>query len=391
MARGAENSLSQLRQANLELVLANLVQQGPAPQALLAKRTGLSASSISNLIKILKEQGQVETIPTVYSGRSALEVRLLAKPGRILGIHLDEHRTAISLLDHSPAVIWERCVNRLPEESQSDYIQRCSEEIHQLLAFDQITFKDLSGIGVAIPAPVDENRIQVLAQDFFQGWELDQAIDQLTSQFGCPVGLENDATAAAISYRFFMPPSLGDSYVGIIVDKGIGAGLYLKGRIFTGYQGIAGEIGHVLVNEGKEICRCGNTGCLETEASVDAVLRRAQRIGQDFDSLIELLERIESGNLAVRRLVEDAGRTLGWALVSLVNILNPKNIILSGSELAVHPLYVNAARDILERSVAISEEKRTKIQAASDWKYVSARGAAITSVPELHLRFVGSM
>ena len=117
----------------------------------------------------------------------------------------------------------------------------------------------------------------------------------------------------------------------IKVSDGIGAGLVLNGRIYRGADGAAGEIGHTTIDDSGVLCRCGNRGCLETVVSVPAILRLASPIFGAEITIADLIDQARSGNTGALRLLEMEVATWESALSNMVNILNPRAVILGGT------------------------------------------------------------
>ncbi len=115
------------------------------------------------------------------------------------------------------------------------------------------------------------------------------------------------------------------------MSNGIGAGLIVAGRLFRGAGGTAGEIGHTILDETGDICRCGNRGCLETYAAGPAIVELLRRsLGEDL-TLETVLARAAEGEAGCRRAIADAGRHVGTAAANLCNVLNPQRIVVGGS------------------------------------------------------------
>jgi predicted NBD/HSP70 family sugar kinase len=145
-----------------------------------------------------------------------------------------------------------------------------------------------------------------------------------------PVQVDNDANLGALAEVTF-GAAVGARYaVYVSIASGIGAGIVVDGRPYRGARGIAGEIGHLLIDADGRICRCGNRGCLETVASGPALreLMRASR-GQDF-TVGQVLDLAVAGDPGCRRAVADAGRSVGRALASVVSILGPEVVVVGG-------------------------------------------------------------
>ena len=130
--------------------------------------------------------------------------------------------------------------------------------------------------------------------------------------------------------------------------SGVGAGLVLGGRLHRGVAGMAGEVGHVLAREDGTVCRCGSRGCLETEVSTQRLLDLLRPVYSGELDLAGLLDLDARGETAVRRVLTDAGHTVGRVLAGLCTTLNPSMIVVGGS-LGTSPTLVKAIRDGVDR------------------------------------------
>jgi predicted NBD/HSP70 family sugar kinase len=124
----------------------------------------------------------------------------------------------------------------------------------------------------------------------------------------------------------------------------------LNGRLYRGTEGLAGELGHVLVDADGPVCRCGNRGCLETVAGTDALaelLRRSH--GDDLDGRT-IVRLAHEGDLGCRRVLADAGRAIGRTAAMLVNVLNPELLIVGGELAPAGDLLLDGVRESLDRA-----------------------------------------
>ncbi len=143
----------------------------------------------------------------------------------------------------------------------------------------------------------------------------------------------NDSQATAIGeYVYGGGHNPDENLVVVNVKQGVGAGILINGRLFQGDGGGAGEIGHVVVQENGDLCRCGKRGCLETVASAHAVVKRfqARSGGKSAKTLEQVQAAFEAGDEAAREVVLEAGHVLGNTLGNLIGTLNIQKIVLTG-------------------------------------------------------------
>jgi len=161
--------------------------------------------------------------------------------------------------------------------------------------------------------------------------------------------VDNDANLGALAeYTAGAGRGVSD-IVYLKLASGIGAGLVLDGRLHRGVTGIAGEVGHVRSNPDGRVCRCGNRGCLETVAAAPALVELLRvSHGEELTSA-DLLRLAEQGDVGVRRVFADAGRSVGEAIAPLINAVNPGLVIVGGELSAVGEPLLDGIRTSVER------------------------------------------
>jgi len=226
-------------------------------------------------------------------------------------------------------------------------------------AYDQATMRSmahgllsqapgkLAAIGVSFGGPVDAQRGLVRLSHHVPGWEETPLRQMLESEFGVPVAVDNDANVAAFGEWRFGAGQGATSLLYVTVSTGIGGGWVLEGRVWSGADGMAGEIGHVVVNPGGRPCVCGKQGCLEAEACGPALAAKARArlaadpaagpvlaglAGGNPDAVTgEMLARAAAAGDPLALAVLDEGATmLGAGLGGAINLVNPQRVVLGG-------------------------------------------------------------
>ncbi|GAM10044.1 glucokinase [Geobacter sp. OR-1] len=216
--------------------------------------------------------------------------------------------------------------------NRAAFISQLSENI--LLLSDKAVALNagMLGVGIGMPGLISPSGeiFSSVNLSYCEGLNLATELQSLT---GLPVVTVNDANAAAFGeYRFGAGRSLR-TFIMITIGTGIGGGIILDGRLWSGADGFAGEFGHLTVVPGGRGCPCGNNGCVERYASATAILATAREQGMlsSPDASVETLAAMSAaGDLMATKLFEDAGRYLGSAAAAAVNLLNPEAIIIGG-------------------------------------------------------------
>lgn len=311
------------RRVNRSQLLGTLHRDGPTSRAALAKITGLTRATVSAVVRDLLDESIVEELGVHATGGAG-------KPATLVGIDADGRHVAC--LDVSePAQFVGALVNLDGKVVQRRTYQREGKTGKAALALAKRVCTDLVagaerpllGIGVASPGIVD--RDGVVTTSTHLGWSQLPLADELATKFSLPIAVVNDANAAALAELTF-GDGTATNLISVRVDEGVGAGLVLDGRLFTGSSFAAGEIGHVVVNPQGAPCACGKHGCLETEVSEPLLKGRLEADGADET---EILRR--------------AGEHLGAALATVLSALDVTEVVLSGPQTVTTEAFREAA------------------------------------------------
>ncbi len=200
-------------------------------------------------------------------------------------------------------------------------------------------------------------------------------LDRLQSLYGVPVLVDNDANLGALAEHWWGAGRGIDDFAYIKTGTGVGAGYIIRGEIYRGSAGVAGEIGHLSIDPGGEPCLCGNRGCLATFVGSRELVKRAEALrpqypGSALNAFDVTIGSIEDAALAndplAMVIVQEAARNLGTAVAGVLNLMNPAAIILGGSlsrlgEQLLVPLRESVLRRTLVNSVAASEIRTSEL------------------------------
>lgn len=332
-----------LRESNSHRLLQVLAANGPQTQAQLARHTGLSGGTVSNLVRNLSEDGVVQTDSAVVGGRRSVQVSIRPNSRYLLGIDIGRTHLNLLLTDSSKAEVC-HYQERLPGGHRAqETLPHVGEVLRGLLATEGIELSSVGACVVALPASVHPLNASIVQDTVFHTWAgLDlQALAE--QHLGLPVVLENDANLGALAQ--YTSGGYGDvqNLMYLKVASGIGVGLVHNPvarpgfpspgmpSIYSTSTGVVGEIGHTQVMEGGEICYCGNRGCLEVLASARAMIGSLNRIRPDTNADVDsLIEAAIGRDVAVMRLLADGGAAIGRALAPLINVLAPDVIVFGG-------------------------------------------------------------
>ncbi|HEY7565025.1 MAG TPA: ROK family transcriptional regulator [Acidimicrobiia bacterium] len=343
--RHAKSTKHDSRRNNLRTTLEVVSTQGATSRAEISRQTGLTRAAVSSLVAELIDSGLLRELgPGTSAGGKPPTLLGINERGRdIIAVDLGTRPFRAALVDLTGR-IHERVES--PDLAAFGLLARDSA----IALISQLVDRSRApvlGIGVGTPGVVDPGgRVVEAANLDWHGLELGA---ELRARFQLPVSITNDAQAAALA-EFRRHSIDRENLIVVKLGRGIGAGLVIRGTLHRGDHAAAGEIGHVRVVEGGKPCTCGNSGCLETIASVPAILRA---VGADpdrhpWDALA--LAGI-AGEEPVRRALAEAGRQLGVVLASLVALLDVSHIVLAPELLNAGDVLADEVRASLRRRV----------------------------------------
>jgi len=371
MAAGRTGSLETLRRLNRLRVIDALRDEGLISRAEIARRTGLSRSTVSSLVSELQADGLVveRSEPAAahgdQGGRPPILLSFDASAGVAVGIDFDHHHVRVAVSDLSSRILVERELQLDTDHAAHEGLDAAAELVGELLAEAGVDQARVIGAGMCLPGPIHRPTGVVGSTAILPGWVGVAAAEEMHRRLDLPILVDNDANLAALAEAAFGAGRDAKDLVYLMISSGIGAGLVLNGRLYRGAEGLAGELGHVLVDADGPVCRCGNRGCLETVAGTDALaelLRRSHGDGLDGRAIVRLARE---GDLGCRRVIADAGRAIGKAAATLVNVLNPELLIVGGDLSDAGELLLDGVRESLERSALPTAVQAADVVAGS--------------------------
>lgn len=349
MERGSGSDGS-VRESNRERVVDALRLLGVASRADVARATGLSRSTVSSIVADLRRAGLItdyagddERASYPGSGRPPALITLHRSAGAAVGVDFGKRHLAVAVADLSHRLLAEERREMSEGYGADEALSVAVELVNGVLADAEVARGSVLGVGMGLPAPVHGPTGEVGSAAILPGWAGVPVADEMQRRLDLPVHVENDANLGALAELTWGAGRGCEQLAYLKLATGIGAGLVVEGQLFRGAGGTAGEIGHTALEDGGDICRCGNRGCLETMAGAPAIAALVRRaLGEELEPEA-VLARAATGDPICVRALGDAGRAIGIALANLCNLMNPERIVVGGTiggagELVLGPL-----------------------------------------------------
>jgi predicted NBD/HSP70 family sugar kinase len=350
--RGSQETL---REHNRLQVVDALQRKGTATRSELARETGLSRSTVAALVAEFQEKGLVVERPpgrataAVGRGRPAAVLAIDSSVGAAVGVDLGHSHVRVAVSDLSSTVLAEEVVELDVDHDAGASLATAAELVDQVLAEAGVDRSRVVGAGMGVPAPIDRRTGTIRSAKILPSWAGMQPAAELAERLGLHVELDNDANLGARAEHAFGAGRGLSDFVYIQLREGIGGAIVLGGRLHYGTAGYAGELGHVPFVPDGILCRCGNRGCLETVASVGALLTEMEASRGSALTVDELLDLVHAGDPGAVRVVADAGRAVGRVVADLCNHLNPGVIVVGGKLAAAGDPLLNGIRESIDR------------------------------------------
>ena len=315
------------RTFNQQLVLRALHDDSPLSRADLARLTGLTRTSVSDLVGSLIDDGLIEEVGRGRSsgGKSPILLRVAPEGRLLIGLDLADSQFSGAVVNLRGDILRSM---QLPLEGRDG--EAAVELVFRLV--DALRADDpspLLGIGIGAPGVID-TRSGTVRWSVNLEWA-DLPLGPLVeSRYGVPVVVANDSHAAALAELTFYRRPRPNNLIVIKVGRGVGAGIILNGQLFQGDGYGAGEFGHVSPGHEGAPCRCGRVGCLETRTSMRALVDAARTVEPTITDETGLVAAFQAGVAGVRQIVLDAARELGSAVGWLIGVLNVRHVLLVG-------------------------------------------------------------
>ncbi|MGY1736792.1 MULTISPECIES: ROK family protein [unclassified Geodermatophilus] len=336
-----------------------LRMSGPSTRAQLVERTGLSRATVSGYVADLVDRGLVapgdDAGAVETGGRPARLVHLTRRAGVVVGVDIGRTHVRVAVADLSHEIVGEETTTLPVADLDSDAVlDTVAGQVRAELRRAGACTEDVVGAVVGLPTPVvgraASARGTVARSNILPTWSGRTPAPALQERLGVPVIVENDANLGAVAEVRWGAGRGSRATLYLKMATGVGGALVIDGDLLRGVSGTAGEMGHVSLDPAGPLCRCGNRGCLELTAGGTALLRAIRTAAPHHTDLRSLVAGAQEGDQACRRLIADAGASVGFVLGGLVNVLNPDRIVVGGELGTAGDLLVDPLRRALEQS-----------------------------------------
>ncbi|EIC86340.1 ROK family transcriptional regulator [Serratia sp. M24T3] len=317
----------------------------------LAQFCRMSKAAISSPVREMLEAGylfEADSINGPGQGRPSVKLMIRPQGAYFIGVSLLQEPAQMALINLNGEIIARACfaLNRDP----TLLAENIAHALPELLDGQAEAAERLMGMGVTLSGFIDETQ-SICVQSALLGWRNVALATLITQATGLEVFIENDAKALAVSEKRFGQARDLETFTLVSHGAGIGSAHFIAGKLHRGLHGGAGEIAHCTMELNGTPCRCGKRGCLDTIASVNAIMEMAREENLTIASLPELERLAANGQAAAIRILHRAGSALGLGIAHLIQIIDPSLILIAWQEETIDGLLGTVVQQSIETNV----------------------------------------
>ena len=384
-----------MREQNSTLVLRLLWETREISRADLARRTGLSRSTISGIVSDLLETGLVreERAGSSNGGRRPVLLGFQDDISHLIGIDMGATHISVAVMNLRGVVRgWRRESHDVRDDPQGS-LEITRALIRLAMSDANVHLSGVVGIGIGVPSPVSPASPGELSPLFMPAWQDLNIQRALQESFPVPIKVLNDANAGALSELWWGAGQDSKNIAYVKIATGVGAGLVVNGKVYEGESGLAGEIGHTSIDPTGPRCICGLNGCLNVLVGSAELLRRATDLLQTHPTSVlasrsfrvrDLVDAAEADDPVANEVLRYAGENLGLGVANLLNLINPDVVILSGGLTRAGSKLLEPLERVVESRSLFQSAAKSRLATGKLGSQGIAIGAA-TSVLEMAL------
>jgi len=401
MARGKQGKASSVKEINTKNILDIIRRHGPISRIEIAEITGLTPATVTNITSELIDSNLIIEGESGDSsgGRRPIMLRMRSDYYRVIGVYIGSRKIRIITSDLLANIKHKKEIKYEDEKVSVEYIKEIlDKELVPIIKKYEVKNKKIVGIGVGIHGIVDNKRgVSIVAPNL--GWENVNIAKLLYDSYGIPVFIDNNTRTMALGENWFGSGKNASSFFCLNIEYGVGGSFFINDKPVNGISFGAGEIGHTTVDINGKMCSCGNRGCLETVASVKALLKQAYEKypenktskiynGKEIHSINDinpedLYEAAKQGDELAIELVKKMGENIGIGIANIINILNPELVIINGEIISTGEILLTPIIETVKKRGFVNSVNSTGIVLSKLGNVAYLKGAVVLATQHI--------
>ena len=365
-----------IRSHNTSMVLKLIWSELAMSRAEVARRLGMSRSTVSNIVSSLQAMGIVHEVGEGLSkgGRRPILVGIAQESHFLLGVELGARHLSVVACSLRGKIVSSAVEEYSVQTDPQGTLARVEALLEEMAQSLPGAWSGVLGIGLGVPSPVHDENPGRLSPQILPAWAGIDLIGYFENCFQLPVFMENDANLGALAEQWWGHGEDGQDLTYIKVATGVGSGHIIHGEIYRGSRGYAGEVGHTAIEPSDPRLNYGMRSSLTSLVGTEAILGRSKALRSRFPesdlqeepTLADFIAACAEGDPLCVAVMEEVGVYLGVAIANLLHILNPPIVVLGGAVTAVgeclfHPLRQTVRDRTLWGAIKECEIVRTKL------------------------------
>jgi predicted NBD/HSP70 family sugar kinase len=392
----ANNEL--IKKMNTNAILNVIRSKASISRADIAKMLKLNPATVSSNVSDLIDLGLIQETGSGSSsgGRKPILLELNAKNNFIIGVHTELTHVNVGVMDMNGMILAIKAYNfhGINHANHDNVMETILLGISDIIKHTKISKEKIIGIGVGLHGIVDSHEGKSVFAPAFH-WHNVPIRNMLYDKFNKTVIIDNDVRVMALGEKWFGKAKTSDNFMLINLGEGIGGALFINGQLYYGKSFGAGEIGHIKVSQKPLQCDCGNKGCLTTLASEEGIVNRMQEIVENKKMAVygleagervtfkKILEAANTGDQTAIKLLEQTGDYIGRSIGIIINMINPEQIILTGSVICAKKYLMPSIKGAAEAASIFDNFVKTKITVSSIEEHLGVIGASTLILNDL--------
>ena len=372
--------INTIRDLNRRRVLEFIVSNQPTSRVAIAKSINLTKATVSAIVLQLLESGIILESQSFEStgGRKPTSIILNKSSYHVVAINYSRGFIHGGLINLEGTIVTQDIAQSIQEKNFKTTLDQTFTLIDSLLEklSDKSTFKAVS---ISVDGSVRKNSMIKLAHN--KGWEDININEYIEQKYNIKTYTNNEANLAAIGENCFFRQTNNLSMISM--HTGVGLGTIADYFLIGGYDGLAGEIGHTIVNVNGIPCSCGNNGCVEQYVTVNSLLQKISKIVSKKATIKDVVHYYSTGNQEVLAELNEYCKYLGILITNTINLVNPEELIIANELLDALPILLQTAQKYVNLTVSSCNSIRL-----SSSKNIELLGASVVAIRDyLSIRY----
>jgi len=356
-----------IKELNRAIVINTILNYGPISRTRISEFTDLGLSTVSNIVadlikrELIYETGEEES----SGGRRAILLEFNCNDRFVLGIKIGLDGILIGLVNMKSKILDQHFILSPVKSNEGIVLEVLIRAIRDLISKNHIKAEKIVGCGIGVSGLVNQKEGTLVFSKIL-GWKKIRFKEFLEKEFNFPIFVDKDVNALTLAEKRFGVGKKINNFICITIGKGVGAGIVIKGDIYHGSYGGAGDFGHIIIDKDGPLCYCGKRGCLETFSSDQFIINKIKEaLSKQQDTIIKdlssitvdtVLKAAQKGDIISKNIFQEVGKNLAMGIVNLISLFDPELIVVGGEGVKAGELIFSTMRKIIKDNFPFKKE-----------------------------------